>query len=116
MKLTEWPGWAVGGAGRGLPVPELTRVHIVLKGKIVDNLFKRVRGKVRVSSGGAAGSVRLSSEIFFVFCSFSLCLTKCVKRARVRGMSSVVLRVICGACAWRRPRQLRCLFSSLRVS
>ena len=68
VKPTEWPGLAVGGAGRGLPVPELTRVHIaLLKRKIIEICFKRVRGEVRVSSGGAAGSVRPSLETFVVF-------------------------------------------------
>ena len=70
-------------------------MHIALmKGKVIENVFKRVRGEARVSSGGAAGSVRPSLETFVVFYSFSLCLTKCVERAGVRGMtlSSVVLR------------------------
>ena len=76
-------------------MPELTRVHIaLLKGKIIENLFKRVRGEARVSSGGEAGSVRPSLKTFVVFYDCSLCLAKCVERARVRGMtlSSVVLR------------------------
>ena len=79
-------------------MPERTSVHIALaKGKIIEMFLKRVRGEARVSSGGAAGSVRPSLETFLMFYSFSLCPTKCVERPRVRGMSlsSVVLR-----CCW----------------
>ena len=54
-------------------MPELTRVHIaLLKVKIIESFFKRVRGEVRVSLGGAAGSVRPSLETFVVF--LSLCV------------------------------------------
>ena len=101
-------------------MPELTRVHIaLLKGKIIENVFKRVRGEARVSSGGAAGSVLIFGT-FVVFCSFLQSVWSV--RAYVECLSSSCAAT-CGACAWRRPRQLPsnflcpcCLFSSFRVS
>ena len=65
---------------------ELTRVHIAfLKLETVENYFKRVRGEARVSSGGAAGSVRPYLETLLVFLLFLFVSNKvCVVRSRVR--------------------------------